>query len=39
MPVFLDVKLPGYDLDIEQLEPALSEKTKAIMIAHKLLSI
>ncbi|MFB2805365.1 MULTISPECIES: hypothetical protein [Microcystis] len=24
---------------MEQLEPALSEKTKAIMIAHKLLSI
>ncbi|MCU7242402.1 MAG: lipopolysaccharide biosynthesis protein RfbH [Microcystis aeruginosa WS75] len=36
MPVFLDVKLPGYDLDIERLESALSEKTKAIMIAHTL---
>ncbi|GAL92643.1 lipopolysaccharide biosynthesis protein RfbH [Microcystis aeruginosa] len=36
IPVFLDVKLPGYDLDIEQLESALSEKTKAIMIAHTL---
>jgi CDP-6-deoxy-D-xylo-4-hexulose-3-dehydrase len=36
IPVFLDVKLPGYDLDIDQLESALSEKTKAIMIAHTL---
>ncbi|MCZ8108617.1 MAG: lipopolysaccharide biosynthesis protein RfbH, partial [Burkholderiales bacterium] len=36
IPVFLDVKLPGYDLDIEQLESALSEKTKAIMISHTL---
>jgi len=36
IPVFLDVKLPGYDLDIQQLESALSEKTKAIMIAHTL---
>lgn len=36
VPVFLDVKLPSYDLDVEQLEPALSEKTKAIMIAHTL---
>lgn len=36
VPVFLDVKLPGYDLDVDQLEEALSEKTKAIMIAHTL---
>jgi CDP-6-deoxy-D-xylo-4-hexulose-3-dehydrase len=36
VPVFLDVKLPSYDLDIDQLEAALSEKTKAIMIAHTL---
>jgi CDP-6-deoxy-D-xylo-4-hexulose-3-dehydrase len=34
--VFLDVKLPSYDLDIDQLESALSDKTKAIMIAHTL---
>ncbi|TVQ43443.1 MAG: lipopolysaccharide biosynthesis protein RfbH [Gloeocapsa sp. DLM2.Bin57] len=36
VPVFLDVKLPSYDLDIDQLEAALSDKTKAIMIAHTL---
>lgn len=36
VPVFLDVKLPSYDLDIDQLESALSDKTKAIMIAHTL---
>ena len=28
--------MPGYELNIEQLEAALSEKTKAIMIAHTL---
>lgn len=36
VPVFLDVKLPSYDIDVEQLEEALSEKTRAIMIAHTL---
>ncbi|WP_107667861.1 lipopolysaccharide biosynthesis protein RfbH [Cyanothece sp. BG0011] len=36
VPVFLDVKLPSYDLNIDQLESALSDKTKAIMIAHTL---
>ncbi|MGY6529676.1 MAG: lipopolysaccharide biosynthesis protein RfbH [Cyanobacterium sp.] len=36
VPVFLDVKLPSYDIDVEQLEQALSEKTRAIMIAHTL---
>ena len=36
VPVFVDVKLPGYDIDVEQLELALSERTKAIMIAHTL---
>jgi CDP-6-deoxy-D-xylo-4-hexulose-3-dehydrase len=36
VPVFLDVKLPSYDIDVEQLEQALSPKTKAIMIAHTL---
>lgn len=34
VPVFLDVKLPSYDIDVDQLEQALSSKTKAIMIAH-----
>ncbi|QHU98988.1 lipopolysaccharide biosynthesis protein RfbH [Synechocystis sp. CACIAM 05] len=36
VPVFLDVTLPGYDIDVSQLEAALSERTKAIMIAHTL---
>jgi len=36
VPVFLDVKLPSYDIDIEQLEAALSDRTRAIMIAHTL---
>ena len=36
IPVFIDIKLPTYDIDITQLEAALSPKTKAIMIAHTL---
>ncbi|GAB4312180.1 MAG: lipopolysaccharide biosynthesis protein RfbH [Geminocystis sp.] len=36
VPVFLDVQLPSYDIDVDQLEQALSSKTKAIMIAHTL---
>jgi CDP-4-dehydro-6-deoxyglucose reductase, E1 len=36
VPVFVDIKLPTYDIDITQLEAALSPKTKAIMIAHTL---
>jgi CDP-4-dehydro-6-deoxyglucose reductase, E1 len=36
VPVFVDIKLPTYDIDITQLEAALSTKTKAIMIAHTL---
>ena len=36
VPVFLDVKLPTYDIDTNQLEAALSDKTRAIMIAHTL---
>ena len=28
--------LPGYEIDVSQLEAALSEKTKAVMIAHTL---
>ncbi|RTQ94288.1 lipopolysaccharide biosynthesis protein RfbH [Lysinibacillus telephonicus] len=34
IPVFLDVELGTYNLDIAQLEDAVSNKTKAIMIAH-----
>jgi CDP-4-dehydro-6-deoxyglucose reductase, E1 len=36
VPVFVDIKLPTYDIDVTQLEAALSPKTKAIMIAHTL---
>lgn len=36
IPVFLDVTLPNYSVNVEQLEEALSPKTKAIMIAHTL---
>ncbi len=36
VPVFVDVTIPGYDIDVEQMENALSDKTKAIMMAHTL---
>jgi CDP-6-deoxy-D-xylo-4-hexulose-3-dehydrase len=36
VPVFVDVKLPTYDIDIDQLELAVSPHTRAIMIAHTL---
>lgn len=36
IPVFVDVELPSYSIDINELEKALSPKTKAIMIAHTL---
>jgi CDP-4-dehydro-6-deoxyglucose reductase, E1 len=36
VPVFVDVKLPSYEIDIDQLEAALSDKTRAIMVAHTL---
>ena len=36
IPVFLDVTIPQYNIDCSQLEAALSEKTKAVMIAHTL---
>ena len=35
-PVFLDVTIPQYNIDVSQLESALSEKTKAVMLAHTL---
>lgn len=35
-PVFLDVSIPTYNIDVARLEEALSERTKAIMIAHTL---
>lgn len=36
VPVFLDVNLPSYDIDTDQLEAALSDRTRAIMLAHTL---
>ena len=36
VPVFLDVTLPTYEVDVTQLEAAYSSKTKAVMIAHTL---
>lgn len=36
VPVFLDVTIPQYNIDVTQLESALSPKTKAVMIAHTL---
>lgn len=34
VPVFVDITVPQYNIDVSQLEAALSEKTKAVMIAH-----
>ncbi len=36
VPVFLDVELLTYNIDVTRLEEALSPKTKAVMIAHTL---
>ena len=36
VPVFVDVTIPQYNIDVEMLEKALSPKTKAVMIAHTL---
>lgn len=36
VPVFVDVTLPYYNIDVTRLEEALSVKTKAVMIAHTL---
>ena len=34
VPVFLDVTIPGYEMDVTYLEKALTSKTKAVVIAH-----
>src|SRR6185436_11056663 len=34
VPVFVDVDIPTYNVNVSQFEPALSERTRAIMIAH-----
>lgn len=36
VPVFVDVTIPQYNIDTAMLEKALSERTKAVMIAHTL---
>lgn len=36
IPVFVDITVPEYDIDVTQLEKAYSAKTKAVMIAHSL---
>ena len=36
VPVFVDLTIPQYNIDVTQLEDALSDKTKAVMIAHTL---
>ncbi|MDD5466189.1 MAG: lipopolysaccharide biosynthesis protein RfbH [Anaerolineales bacterium] len=35
-PVFVDVELPTYNIDVRYLEAALSERTRAIVLAHTL---
>lgn len=36
VPVFVDVEIPQYNIDISKLEGALSTRTKAVMLAHTL---
>lgn len=36
VPVFIDVTIPQYNIDVDMLEKALTDKTKAVMIAHTL---
>ncbi|MDQ6598589.1 lipopolysaccharide biosynthesis protein RfbH [Bacillus salipaludis] len=36
IPVFVDVDIPTYNIQVKSLEAAVSDKTKAIMIAHTL---
>ena len=36
VPVFVDVTIPQYNIDVTMLEDAYSEKTKAVMVAHTL---
>ncbi len=36
VPVFVDVTIPQYNIDVTKLEQAYSKKTKAVMIAHTL---
>jgi dTDP-4-amino-4,6-dideoxygalactose transaminase len=36
VPVFVDVSLPTYNLDVSRLEGARSPRTRAVMVAHTL---
>ena len=36
VPVFVDVDIPTYNIDCSQIKDALSDKTKAVMLAHTL---
>lgn len=36
VPVFVDMNIPQYNIDVSGLEAALTEKTKAVMLAHTL---
>jgi len=36
VPVFIDVTIPEYNIDVSKLDKALSKKTKAVIIAHTL---
>jgi CDP-6-deoxy-D-xylo-4-hexulose-3-dehydrase len=36
VPVFIDITIPAYNVDVTQLDAALSERTRAIMLAHTL---
>ena len=35
-PVFVDVHLPTYNIDVAQIEDAITERTRAIVLAHTL---
>ena len=36
VPVFVDITIPGYNVDVSMLEEAYSSRTKAVMLAHTL---
>jgi CDP-6-deoxy-D-xylo-4-hexulose-3-dehydrase len=36
VPVFVDVQIPTYNIDVRQLEAARSERTRAVVLAHTL---
>jgi CDP-6-deoxy-D-xylo-4-hexulose-3-dehydrase len=36
VPVFIDIDIPTYNIKVEEIEAAITKKTKAIMIAHTL---